>query len=298
MRLLLTGSSGLIGSALAPSLERAGHSVVRAVRRPATGPGQIRWDPASGRLEGATPGWEAIVHLAGASLAGGRWNAARKRAAADSRIAATRTLCTELARLEPPPSVVVAASAIGYYGDRGDAWLDEDSSRGTGFLAALAEAWEKACEPAARAGIRVVNLRLGLVLACGGGALPRMLLPFRLGLGGPLGSGRQFWSWITLDDAVAAIAHALARDQVRGPVNVVAPDPVRQRVFARALGRALGRPAVLPAPAVALRLLLGEMADALLLASARVRPSRLAASDFAWRHAGLEEALRHVLAAG
>jgi uncharacterized protein (TIGR01777 family) len=295
MNVLVTGAGGFIGTALAPVLERAGHRVLRAVRRPPARDGEVRWDPATGRIgDGPPGGWEAVVHLAGASLAG-RWSTAFKREATESRVGATRALCEALARTARLPRVLVVASAIGVYGDRADEILDEDSPPGRGFLAGLAVSWEGACEAARTAGVRVVHLRFGLVLAPGGGALRRMLLPFRLGLGGPLGDGRQFWSWVTLGDAIAAARHALEHSEVGGPVNVVAPQPVRQREFAAALGRVLRRPAVLPVPAVALRLLLGEMGGALLLASARVRPSRLAASGFAWRHPVVEPALREML---
>jgi uncharacterized protein (TIGR01777 family) len=215
-----------------------------------------------------------------------------------SRVEATRALSETLARRSPPPEVLVAASAVGYYGDRGDELLDEGSARGRGFLAELAEAWEKACDPARLAGIRVVHLRFGIVLSRRGGALKELWLPFRLGVGGPLGHGRQFWSWIGLEDLTAIVGEALQDRRLSGPVNVVAPEAVRQRDLAGALGRALRRPSVMPAPAAALRLVLGGMADEMLLASARVQPARLQAIGFQWRHPGLEDALRAALAPG
>ena len=295
MKVLVTGAGGLIGSALVPALRGRGASVLRAVRRPPVARDEVRWHPLDGRIEGEAV-VDAVVHLAGGSLAAHRWNATVKRRMTESRVPATRALCERLAELAPRPAVLIAASAIGYYGDRGDELLDEDSPRGAGFLAELAEAWEQACEPARRAGIRTVQLRFGLVLARSGGALQRLLLPFRLGLGGPLGDGRQYWSWIALDDAVEAILFALEHDRLSGPVNAVAPEALTQREFARALARVLRRPAFLPAPAAALRLVLGEMADAMLLSSSRVRPQRLRSEGFAWRCPGLEGAMRRVIA--
>jgi uncharacterized protein (TIGR01777 family) len=294
MNVLVTGASGLIGSSLVDSLRGAGWGVVRAVRRPASAPDEARWDPLSGMIEGGPP-VGAVVHLAGASLDRGRWTMERKREIERSRIHATHGLCEWLARRPTLPATLVAASAIGYYGDAGDIPLDESSPPGGGWLASLAERWERACAPARQAGIRVVHLRFGLVLSSAGGALPPLLRVFRLGLGGPMGSGRQFWSWITLADTVAVLRGALEQPAFSGPINVVAPEPLPQREFARALGRALHRPAGMPAPALALRWLLGEMADALVLSSARVVPRRLCELGFTWRHPDLGEALRHVL---
>jgi hypothetical protein len=291
MTILVTGAGGLIGSALVPALHAAGHSVARAVRGREAVAGEVRWEPGSGQIEGGP--FEAVVHLAGESLDSGRWTAARRARAHASRVDATRALATRLAARAP--RVLLCASAIGYYGDRADEVLDESSSPGRGFLAELVVAWEQACQPLATIGTRVVHLRLGLVLSGRGGALRRMLVPFRLGLGGRLGTGRQFWSWIALPDVLGAFLHALDDDQVQGPINVVAPEPVRQADFSRALGRVLRRPAWTPVPAFALRMLLGEMAEALVLSSARVTPRRLSAAGFRFRHPALEPGIRAAL---
>jgi len=271
------------------ALRRAGDSAA-----PGEGP---RWDPEAGRIDReALEGCDAAVHLAGATISG-RFTARHRRRVLESRRAGTRLLATTLAALQRPPRVLVSASAMGIYGDRGDELLTEASPPGRGFLAEVAVIWETEAMAAASAGIRVVTLRTGLVLAREGGALAPLLAPARLGLGGPLGSGRQWWSWIALDDQVAAIRHVIATETPSGPVHLVAPVAVRQAEFARTLGRVLGRPAFLPAPAFALRLLLGRgMADALLLASARLVPERLTASGFRFRFDTLESALRHVLA--
>jgi len=255
-----------------------------------------RWDPESGALDSsALAGVDAVVHLAGESVAGGRWTEAKKRRIRSSRVDGTRGLAASLARLERPPRVLVSASAVGYYGDRGAELLREGSAPGTGFLAEVCQEWETATEPAARARIRVVRLRIGMVVSRRGGALAAMLTPFRLGAGGPVGGGAQWVSWIAIDDLVAAILHALDTASLAGAVNAVAPEPVQNRELARTLGRVLGRPALLPLPAFAARLLLGQMADELLLASARVEPARLQATGFAFRHPTLEDALRHEL---
>jgi hypothetical protein len=294
MTILVTGAGGLIGSALASALRDAGHSVLRATRGPAAAPDQVSWEPASGRLGAGA--FEAVVHLAGESLASGRWTTARRERLRTSRVNATRALVAELAAR--PPRVMVCASAVGFYGDRGDEALDESSAPGVGFLSGLVQDWERASEPLAAAGSRIVHLRLGLVLAAEGGTLAAMRLPFRLGLGGRLGDGRQFWSWIARDDAISAFRLAVEDDTLRGPVNLVSPAPARQAEFARALGRAMGRPAVLAVPSFALRLVLGAMVDSLVLPSARVLPTRLEALGFGFRHPTLEPALRDVLARG
>ena len=299
----VTGSRGLVGSALAPALAAAGHRVLRLVRgaaaapaAPAVGARVARWDPESGALDSsALAGVDAVVHLAGESVAGGRWTEAKKRRIRSSRVDGTRGLAASLARLERPPRVLVSASAVGYYGDRGAELLREGSAPGTGFLAEVCQEWETATEPAARARIRVVRLRIGMVVSRRGGALAAMLTPFRLGAGGPVGGGTQWVSWIAIDDLVGAILHALDTASLAGAVNAVAPEPVQNRELARTLGRVLGRPALLPLPAFAARLLLGQMADELLLASARVEPARLQATGFAFRHPTLEDALRHEL---
>ena len=295
MNILVTGAGGFLGSALTAALRGSGEEVVRAVRRPAAAPDEARWDPVTGMVEGGPP-VGAVLHLAGASLAGGRWTMERKRELERSRLHSTHGLCEWLARRPTPPAVLVAASAVGLYGDAGDTPLDESSPPGAGWLASLAERWERACDPARQAGIRVVHLRFGLVLGASGGALPPMLRLFRLGLGGPLGGGRQYWSWVALPDVIAVVRRALEDPALSGPFNVVAPEPMRQRAFARELGRVLHRPAALPAPAFALRWVLGEMADALLLSSARVLPRRLGEVGFSWRVPELGDALRQALA--
>lgn len=295
----MTGATGLIGGALAERLAAAGHEVV-ALRRAGGAPGNGPWwDPVAGTIDSnGIEGCEVVVHLAGAGIAG-RFTARHRRAVLESRRAGTRLLCGALARLQRPPRVLVSSSASGFYGDRGDEVLDETSGPGAGFLAEVARVWEGETAVAARAGIRVVLLRTGLVLSPRGGALAPLLLPASLGLGGPLGSGRQWWSWITLADMIGAIQFALDTDALSGPVNVVAPGAARQADFARILGAVLGRPALLPAPAFALRLLLGRgMADTLILASTRVRPARLLASGYRFQHSELEPALRCVLDRG
>ncbi len=297
MKVLMTGSSGLIGSALGARLASQGHGVTRLVRaKPAAGAAALEWDPAAGRLDAAAlEGFDAVVHLAGESIASGRWTAARKARIRDSRIQGTRLLSERLARLMRKPAVLVCASAIGYYGNRGEEVLGESSPAGSGFLADLCREWEAASDAAASAGIRVVNLRTGLVLSRQGGALPRMLVPFRLGVGGRIGDGRQYMSWITLDELTGVYLYALRTETLAGPVNAVTPNPVINADFTRTLGRVLRRPTLFPLPAFAARLVLGEMADELLLASARVQPARLLATGYVFRFAELEGALRHVL---
>lgn len=290
MIVAITGATGFIGSALTRRLERDGHTV-----RPISRPGG--WDPARGRIDRTViEGTDAVVHLAGESVFG-RWTAAKKRRIIESRVPATRLLSEALAALARPPRVLVSASAIGIYGDRGDETLTEDSLPGHDFLADGARDWEAAAAPAAQAGIRVVHTRFGVVLGAQGGALAVMLTPFRLGVGGPVGSGRQYFSWISLDDALGVILYALANENLAGPVNAVAPHPVTNREFAQALGRALGRPAVLPVPAFALQLVFGAEAAEFMQSSQRVIPARLVASGFRFRHPELEPALRHLLAA-
>ena len=302
MRILVSGSSGMIGSALVPVLSAAGHQVSRLIR-PTTpsvaatrDAGSVAWDPEAGSIDaGCLEGLEAVVHLAGENIAGGRWTAARKAKIRESRVKSTQLLSAAVARLARRPRVLVAASATGYYGDRGDEILREESAPGTGFLADLSRDWEAAASPAREAGIRVVNLRIGLVLSRSGGALPRMLVPFKLGVGGVIGSGRQYWSWIAIDDLVGAITHVLTAESLQGPVNVVAPRAPTNREFTKAVGRALSRPTVFPMPAFAARLALGEMASELLLAGQRVEPARLIASGYKFRYPELEEALKHAL---
>jgi uncharacterized protein len=303
MRILVSGASGFIGSALVPALAAAGHEVTRLVRprtRDAAPAADTRpWDPASGRLDpAAVDGFDAVVHLAGENIASGWWTTARKRRIRESRVASTALLAETLARVPGPPRVLLSASAVGFYGSRGDERLTEASPPGAGFLAEVCRAWEAAAAPAARRGIRVVHPRFGIVLDPTGGPLARMLPPFRLGLGGRIGPGTQWMSWIVRDDAVAALLHLLARDDAAGPVNIVAPAPVTNREFTAALAGALHRPARIPVPAGPLRLVLGEMATELLLVSQRVTPDRLAAAGYAFRFDTVEPALRFLLARG
>jgi uncharacterized protein (TIGR01777 family) len=296
VRILVTGATGLVGSALVAALA-GGSEVIRLSRRAPRAPGDLQWDPDAGTLARAPlEGLDAVVHLAGESIGGRRWNAAHQRSVRESRVRGTRLLSETLGSLARPPRVLVSASGVGWYGDRGEERLTETSGPGNGFLAEVARAWEEATTPAARRGIRVIHLRSGLVLAPRGGALEPMRRLTGLGLGGPLGGGRQWMSWIAIDDLVSAIAHGLTREELRGPVNMVAPGATRQAEFARTLGRVLSRPAWLPAPRLALRLVLGrEMADELLLASQRAEPARLRETGFAFRFPALEPALRHVL---
>jgi uncharacterized protein (TIGR01777 family) len=297
MKILVTGASGLIGTALVSSLAASSHEVTRLVRgQPTSGETGARWDPVAGTIDAsALEAIDAVVHLAGENIAG-RWTPAKKAKIRDSRVKGTQLLCETLTRLSSPPAVLVSASAIGYYGDRGDALLTDDSPPGQGFLAEVCRAWEAATEPARQHGLRVVQLRFGVVLSATGGALAQILTPFRLGLGGVLGSGRQYMSWIALDDAVGAIQHALATDALQGPTAAVAPQAVTNQEFTKTLGKVLGRPTAIPLPAFAARLMFGEMADEALLASARIQPMKLLASGYQFRYPELEAALRHVLA--
>lgn len=298
MRIAITGASGFVGRAVVTALQQQGHELVRLVRSRDPAAGTAHWDAASGAVDTAALGAiDAVVHLAGENVAGGRWSRARKQRIADSRGPATLALCRTLAALPKPPRVLVAASAIGIYGDRGDEVLDERSAPGDGFLADVAKAWEAGAEPLRAAGTRVVHLRIPMVLDPSGGALQRMLLPFRLGIGGPLGSGRQWVGWITRHDLVRVITTALTDERYAGPVLATTPTPVTNREFVRALGKALHRPAFLPAPAFALRLLLGEMSD-LLLFSQRPRPGVLPANGFVFDHAQLDAAFAAMFARG
>lgn len=295
MRVLVSGAGGLIGSALTAALAAAGHRVSILVRRPSRGPDEIAWAPGGGHLDPrAIEGFEAVVHLSGATI-GVRWTEARRRAIVASRVDTTRLLAETLAGLDRPPAVLVSMSAIGIYGDRGEEVLDEGAEPGRGFLPGLGTAWEGAADAAGARGIRVAHPRTGLVLTYQGGVLERLLPIFRLGLGGPIADGRAWWSWIALDDLVAAIVFTIERDMVRGPFNAVAPGAVRNRTFSRALARALDRPALFPVPAFALRLVYGEMADATILASAHVVPARLGEAGFTFRFPELDGALAHAL---
>jgi uncharacterized protein len=292
MRIALTGASGLIGSHLAAHLRGEGHQVSVLVRRPPRrGTSEIFWDAARGELDGAAlEGVDAVVHLAGHSIAG-LWTARHRRLVRQSRVAGTRTLASALARLGKKPQVLVSGSAEGFYGHRGDEVLTEESPPGTGFLADVCQEWEAAADDARQAGIRVVHPRIGLVLTARGGALRALLRPFRLGLGGRVGDGRQFWSWISLTDAVRALAYLIQQASLSGPVNTVAPHPARNADFTRALGRALHRPTVFPLPAWLVRVGLGDMGREMLLRSARLEPVKLLRAGFSYAHPNLDEAL-------
>lgn len=296
MKILISGSGGLIGTELVSLLTQKGHSVTRLVRSKRGGADEVLWNPIARIIDpNLIEGFDAVIHLAGDPIAQGRWSAEKKARIRDSRIRGTRLLAETLARLKQPPKVLLCASAVGIYGSRGDEVLTEESPPGSGFLAEVGQEWEKACEPAGQKGIRVVNTRFGMVLSPKGGALKKMLPPFRLGIGGRLGSGRQWMSWISLPDVAEAILHLIQTESARGPINVTSPNPVTNRQFTQRLARALHRPAVFPVPAFALRLLLGEMADELLLASTRVEPKRLKATGYRFRHPELEPALRELL---
>lgn len=294
LRVVLTGASGLVGTSLAAFLTTGGHRVDRLVQRPTAGDTrEIPWDPAGGVLEAtALEGADAVVHLAGESVAGARWSRDRKRAIRESRVNGTALVARTLAGLRHPPRVLISASAIGICGNRPGEMVTEESPPGTGFLAEVARDWEAAAEPARRAGVRVVHPRFGIILSARGGTLASLLIPFRLGLGGVVGDGRQTVSWIALDDAVGAIHHLIVDETSAGPVNVVAPNPVTSREFTATLARVLGRPALLPLPASMVHLLFGEMGQALLLDSAHVRPAKLEAAGFQFHQPMLEHALR------
>ena len=287
----------MIGSAVAAALRARGDRVARLVRATSPDAGDVAWNPASGHIDaGGLEGLDAVINLAGESLVS-RWTAEQKKKIRESRVRGTQVLAGALAGLDARPRVVVSASAVGYYGDRGDEVLTEASGPGTGFLAELCGEWEAAASPVRSAGIRLAHPRFGVVLAGHGGVLAKIAPVFRLGAGGPLGHGRQYLPWIALDDVVGAILHAVDRSDLDGPFNVVAPAPVTNREFASALGRALGRPALIPVPAAALRALFGEMADEVLLASERVEPARLAGAGYVFRFTDLDASLRHAFAA-
>ena len=297
MKVLVSGSRGLIGSALVRDLAGEGHIVTRLVRPSSKAVGDaVLWNPEKGTVDlGGLEGHDAVVHLAGENIAGSSWTPETKSRIRDSRVGGTGLLCKTLSRLTRPPGTLVCVSAVGYYGDRGSEILREDSPPGEGFLSEVCREWEEATGEAARKGIRVVNLRIGMVLSDEGGALAKMLPVFRAGAGGRIGDGEQYVSWIALPDLVGVIRHALATDSMEGPVNAVAPHPVTNREFTKLLGRILGRPTIAALPAFAARLLFGEMADELLLASTRVEPAKLLASGYRFRLPELEGALRSLL---
>lgn len=303
MTILISGAWGLIGSALCPLLASGGHKLIVLRRRtsktprrpPTTVAWPAIWDPAAEEIE-LKRDWplDAVVHLAGENIAG-RWTRGKKARIRDSRVHGTRLLSTALAELPQPPKVLVCASGIGYYGNRGDEILDEQSRHGSGFLAEVCREWEQATLPAREKGIRVVNLRIGMVLAVGGGALGKMLPAFRLGLGGQIGSGQQYWSWIAIADLLGVVHHALIHDDLSGPINTVSPNPVTSREFTETLAAVLRRPAFFAMPAFAVKLLFGEMGEEVLLSSARVKPALLERAGFSFRFPKLGPALKHLL---
>ncbi|MFM8625418.1 MAG: TIGR01777 family oxidoreductase [Actinomycetota bacterium] len=296
MNILVTGASGLIGSALVPALEARGHTVVRAVRRTPTSTSEVAWDPAAGTIaSGALEGVDAVIHLAGAGIGDKRWTDSYKREILESRTRSTALLAEAMASATVAPRVFLSGSAIGIYGPRGDETLDETAAQGNGFLADVCRAWEDAAAPAVAAGVRTVYLRTGIVLSPAGGALKKQLPLFRLGLGGKFGNGRQWQSWISIDDEVAAIIHLLGGN-ARGAVNLTAPEPVTNAEFTKVLAGVLSRPAVIPIPSFGPKALLGgELADALLFTGQRVVPAALTADGYVFGHPTLESALRSLL---
>ncbi|HEY0321015.1 MAG TPA: TIGR01777 family oxidoreductase [Pyrinomonadaceae bacterium] len=297
MKILVTGASGLVGSAVVSNLSARGDEVLQLVRtQPRDEALEILWNPSKGIADASKlEGLDAVIHLAGEPIAEGRWTEEKKRRIRESRVQGTRVLAEALAGLERKPAAFLSASAIGIYGSRGSELLLEESAPGDDFLAQVCKDWEEATAPAARAGIRVVEMRFGVILSAKGGALAKMLMPFKLGLGGRLGSGNQYMSWIALDDVVGVVDHLLEKDSLTGPVNTVAPNPVTNREFTKAMGAVLSRPTLFPVPGFALRLVFGEMADVALLASQRVEPKRLKESRYVFKYPELKEALRHAL---
>jgi uncharacterized protein len=293
-RILVSGVSGPIGAALLPSLRSRGTNLTRLVRGASSSDGQISWDPSQPIPPDSVSGFDAVIHLAGESIVG-RWTEAKKQRILDSRRLGTHHLAEALAKTPRPPKVMISGSAIGYYGNRGEEILREDSASGNGFLPEVGRQWEAATQPAATAGIRTVQIRLGVVFSATGGALKAMLLPFRLGLGGKIGDGRQWLSWVHVHDVVGAIHHILKSDLLQGPVNVVSPRPVTNAEFTRTLASVLSRPAIFPMPAFAARLAFGQMADELLLASQRVEPVKLIASGYPFQFLDLKKALEEIL---
>lgn len=299
MRILVSGSTGLVGSALVAHLERASHEITRLVRPETTETVDgIPWLPSSGEIEQSRlEGFDAVVHLAGETI-DQRWTEQTKQRIRDSRIQGTRLLAGALAELDDPPEVLVSASAVGYYGDRGDTWLEEDADSGDLFISEVCRQWEETSRVAEENGIRVVNTRTGIVLSTEGGALARMLPPFKFGLGGRLGSGDQYLPWVTREDVTHVIEFLLETEEIDGPVNVCTPEPPTNKAFTKALGSVLGRPTVFRVPEFGVRLLFGQMGEELLLASTRTRPAKLEESGYTWRHPELEPALEHVLSDG
>jgi uncharacterized protein len=297
VKVAITGSSGLIGSSLVGALRGAGHTAIRLVRHDRPGPDEVAWDPSAGTIDAAgLAGVDAVVNLAGAGIGDERWTDERKQLILDSRTDSTGLLCRTLAELDAKPKVLLSASGIDYYGDTGDAVITEEAPPGHGFLTDVCLQWEAATAPATAAGIRTCLLRTGIVQSADGGALKKTLLPFKLGIGGRLGSGDQWWGWISIDDHVRAMLHLIETESVSGPVNLTAPNPVTNQEYTKALGRELGRPTLLPIPSFGPRLLLGkELADTLLQSSHRVVPAVLQDSGFEFRHPTIQECLAAVL---
>ena len=296
MKVLVTGATGLVGSELVPFLTKQGHDVFRLTHSKPREAHDIVWDPSHNQLpKSRIEGTEVVVHLAGENIAGKRWNPKVKESLRRSRIDGTKLLCETIGQLQVLPKTLICASAIGYYGDRGSEMLNETSGPGTGFLSELCQEWEAACEPARAKGIRVVNLRIGVILSPKGGGLAKMLMPFKMGVGGVMGTGNQYWSWISVDDVVGTINHCITHEKIAGPVNTTAPCPVTNYEFTKTLGNVLGRPTIFPMPGFAARIALGEMANDLLLASTRVMPNRLSETGYQFLFPTLEPALRHLL---
>ncbi len=297
MKILASGCSGLVGSRLLPALSQAGHSVVQLVRHSPSAANKLMWSPKRGELSAAAfEGIDGVIHLGGESIATGRWSTAKKQRIRESRLVSTRLLAETMASASPPPKFFICASAIGFYGNRGDEVLTEESNPGNDFLANLCIDWEATADLAREAGVRVVHSRFGIVLSKKGGALQKMLTPFRLGLGGIVGNGRQYYSSVALDELVRMLIFCAENESISGPVNIVSPSAVTNRVFTKTLGKVLKRPTIFPLPAVVAKLLLGEMAGPLLLSSARVDPARLRESGYSFEFADLESGLRHELA--
>ena len=296
MKVIVTGSTGMVGTDLCAQLQAEGHEVGRLVRRPAAVDNEIQWNPADGTIEAdQLEGCDAIIHLAGENIAGQRWNDAFKSKIRDSRVKGTRLLAEAVARLNSPPSVVVCASAIGYYGDRGEELMLEDSLPGDDFLANVCQEWERAADPLRSRGIRTVHLRIGVILSSKGGALAKMLFPFKMGVGGVIGDGRQYMSWVSLDDVIGAVLHCVNRTDLQGPVNGTSPNPATNREFTKTFGKVLNRPALLPMPAFVAKLAFGEMGQALMLASTRVVPKKLQDTGYQFRYSNLENAIQQAV---
>lgn len=295
MNILVTGATGLVGSVLVPHLEAQGHRIRKLVRTEPAADNEFFWDPEETLDMSSLKDLDSVIHLAGESISEGRWTAEKKARIRESRVKGTKLLAGSLAELSHPPKTLICASAMGYYGDRGAEILTEGASPGTGFLPEVCQQWEAAAEPAKEKGIRVVYLRFGLILSSKGGALKKMLPPFKMGVGGKVGSGDQYYSWIAIDDVSGVIDHVLKNESVEGPTNIVSPNPITNLEFTKAIGRVLHRPTLFAIPSTAARLAFGEMADALLLSSTRVHPEKLLATNYVFRYPELEGALHHVI---